>query len=158
MKLNVEKEVAALRRMTVKELTERFADVFGESTNTRNKPWLVKRIAWRLQALAEGSLSERALRRESELTDEADLRILPPRSGEPDTIPLPQATDRRLPPPGTVLARPCKGGVVQVQVLADGFAYEGETYPSLSAVAKKVTGTHTTGFLFFRLNGKRGVA
>ena len=39
---------------------------------------------------------------------------------------------------------------MQVQVLADGFAYAGHVYPSLSAVAKAVTGTHTNGFLFFR--------
>jgi hypothetical protein len=48
--------------------------------------------------------------------------------------------------------------VVRVTVLDRGFAYEGETYPSLSAVAKLVTGSHTNGFLFFRLAGKRGAA
>ena len=39
---------------------------------------------------------------------------------------------------------------MQVQVLTDGFAYAGSVYPSLSAVAKVITGTHTNGFLFFR--------
>jgi len=38
-----------------------------------------------------------------------------------------------------------------VLVVADGFEYEGERYRSLSAVAKAVTGSHTNGFLFFRL-------
>ena len=58
--LNVGKEVAALQRMTIKELRTKYAEVFGEATKARHKAWLVKRIAWRLQALAEGDLSERA--------------------------------------------------------------------------------------------------
>jgi hypothetical protein len=45
----------------------------------------------------------------------------------------------RLPPPGTVLVRPYKGQTLQVRVLAKGFAYEGKTYRSLSAVAKAIT-------------------
>jgi hypothetical protein len=63
---------------------------------------------------------------------------------------LPAQADDRLPPPGTILSRPYKGQIVQVQVLQSGFAYQGEVYPSLSAVAKAITGSHTNGFLFFR--------
>ena len=66
MNLNVGKELAALRRMTVGELRARYAEVFGETTNGRHKDWLVKRIVRRLQALAEGDLSERARRRAAE--------------------------------------------------------------------------------------------
>jgi hypothetical protein len=75
MHLNVGKEVAALQRMTVKELRARYAEVFGEETPARNKVWLVKRIAWRLQALAEGDLSQRARRRAAELANDADLQL-----------------------------------------------------------------------------------
>jgi hypothetical protein len=35
-------------------------------------------------------------------------------------------------------------------VLTEGFAYGGRVYPSLSAVAKAITGSHCNGFLFFR--------
>ena len=51
---------------------------------------------------------------------------------------------------GTVLTRPYKGAVLQVKILAEGFEYDGQVYPSLSAVAKAITGTHCNGFLFFR--------
>src|SRR5262249_6209393 len=78
MHLNVGKEVAALQRMTVKDLRARYAEVFGEETPAHNKAWLVKRIAWRIQALAEGDLSERARRRAAELACDADLRLNPP--------------------------------------------------------------------------------
>ena len=60
MELNVGKEIAALKRMTVGELRTRYAEVFGEETLARNKQWLVKRIIWRLQSMSEGNLSERA--------------------------------------------------------------------------------------------------
>ncbi|MBE3038145.1 MAG: DUF2924 domain-containing protein [Chloroflexi bacterium] len=60
MGLNVAKEVAAMGRMTVPELRARYAEVFGEECRSRHKQLLVKRIAWRLQALTGGDLSERA--------------------------------------------------------------------------------------------------
>ena len=85
--LNVTREVAALQRLGVKALRERYAEVFGEATPARNKVWLVKRIAWRLQALAEGDLSERARRRAAELANDADLRLNPPRD-KPAPVPL----------------------------------------------------------------------
>ena len=60
---NLAVEIAALPRLRVSELRIKFAEVFGELTPSHNKVWLVKRIAWRLQAQAEGDLSERARRR-----------------------------------------------------------------------------------------------
>ena len=60
MALNVTHEVAALQRMTVKELRAKFADVCGDETRSGNRAWLIKRIAWRIQANHEGGLTERA--------------------------------------------------------------------------------------------------
>src|SRR5579872_4048866 len=163
MTLNVGKELAALQRLTAKELKARYAEVFGESTNAANKAWLIKRVAWRLQALAEGDLSERARRRAAELANDADLRMNPPKVKAAPAAGALAATERtvsgtladkaddRLPLPGTILTREYKGAVVQVQVLPNGFEYQGECYKSLSAVAKAVTGQHVNGFAFFRL-------
>jgi hypothetical protein len=166
MELNVGREVTALRRLTPQQLRARYAEVFGEETAARNKAWLVKRIAWRLQALAEGDLSERARKRAAELANDADLRLNPPRTRPlPETAPEPAETvvlpfqpDYRLPPPGTVLSRPYKGEEVRVMVLAQGFEYQGRAYKSLSAVAKAVTGSHCNGYLFFRVGRYGGEA
>ena len=49
--------------------------MFGESTKTGNRTHLIKRIAWRLQALAEGDLSERARRLALEIANDADLQL-----------------------------------------------------------------------------------
>ena len=156
MELNIVNEVATLQRLTVGQLRQRFAELFGEATHASNRTWLVKRIAWRLQALAEGDLAQRARQRAAQLARDADLRLNPPQhqatatATTPEPAHLPAPVDPRLPPPGTLLTRPYKGQLMQVQVLNDGFAYAGRVYASLSAVAKAITGSHTNGFHFFR--------
>jgi hypothetical protein len=156
---NIEREMAVLQRLGAGQLRLRYAELFGETTNANNKAWLLKRIAWRLQALAEGDLSERARQRAAELACDADLRLNPPRgmAGETCAIEaqtrtrtLEYETDSRLPPPGSILTRNYKGRVLQVQVLRNGFEYDGQVYGSLSAVARAITGNHCNGFLFFQ--------
>ena len=158
MAINVAKEVSAMHRMTVKELRRKFSDVFGDETRSGNKAWLIKRIAWRMQANAEGGLSERARQKAHELACDADIRLSPPKiktaatpAAESATTTISFADDARLPVPGTILVREYKGRSVQVRVLEKGFEFEGEVYRSLSAVAKSVTGSHINGFQFFRL-------
>ena len=78
MGLNVGKEIADLKQMTVRELREKYEAVFGEPTRAGNRDWLWKRIAWRMQANAEGGLTERARRRAEELANDADVRVRRP--------------------------------------------------------------------------------
>ena len=158
MQLNIAKEVAALKRLAMQDLRERYAEAFGETTNASNRVWLIRRIAWRLQVRAEGDLTERARRRAAELADDADLRLSPPQAPvEPGTVSaatdIPrQPADKRVPPAGSVITRLYKGETLQVRVLeGSAFEFEGEVFGSLSAVAKKVTGGHCNGYQFFRL-------
>jgi hypothetical protein len=156
----IAKEVAALARMTVTELRARFAELFHEPPRANNRTWLIKRIAWRLQALAEGDLSERARLRAVQLANDADLRLSPPAGcpagpsqGEATPAPPPPAlVDGRLPRPGTVITRRYKGQTLRVHVLDRGLAFNGKVHQSLSAVAKAITGSHCNGYLFFGLN------
>jgi len=163
MKLNIAKEVATLNKMATGELKARYAEVFGEATHSGNRVWMVKRIAWRLQAKAEGDLSERARQRAAELANDSDLRVVPPadanatvKSSMPSKA-LPFTRDKRLPAVGSAITRQYKGQTLRVVVRADGFEYDGESYPTLSAVAKRITGSHCNGYLFFGLTrgGKR---
>ena len=154
--MNVAKEAAALELMSVAELRAKYYQAFEQETRAGNKSWLVRRIIWRLQALAEGDLSERARKRAAELANDADLRLNPPRSvpvasSNKPSAPTKQQPDNRLPPAGQILRRLYKGRVVHVRILPKGFEFEGSVYRSLSAVAKAITGSHTNGFLFFRL-------
>src|SRR5262249_5950293 len=135
-------------------------ELFREPTRANNRTWLIKRVAWRLQALAEGDLSERARLRALELANDADLRLSAPRGSavasaqaEPPAATLPSVpANGRLPRPGTVITRRYKGQTLRVQVLESGLAFDGKVYKSLSAVAKAITGSHWNGNLFFGLD------
>jgi len=155
--VNVERELARLRKTGVKDLCEEYATLFGEPTRSRNKDWLIKRMIWRLQANAYGDLSQRARQRALELANDADLRLQAPRQLPPRTqvVQVDSPASARLPTPGTILTRDYKGRRLSVTVREDGFEFEGDYFKSLSAVAQQITGTHVNGYLFFRL-GKYG--
>jgi len=104
--MNVGREVTILQGMTTRELRAKREEVFGEPTRAGHKQYLVRRIAWRLQSLAEGGLSERARQRALELARDADIRTTMPRDC---STPAPERTtvahidvspDHRLPLPG----------------------------------------------------------
>jgi hypothetical protein len=156
MTKDADRDVAAMRQMTVGELRARFVELFGEPPRSRHKEHLVRRIAWGQQARAEGDLSERARRRAAELARDADLRLGAPRKAKA-VVSTPSglgAPDKRLPMPGTILVRQYVGQTLQVMVLEQGFEYDGQIYQSLTAVARRITGKHWNGFHFFGLSNK----
>ncbi len=148
-------EIDGLRKLKTKDLKARYLQVFGESSASSNHAHLFRRVAWRLQARAEGGLSERARQRASQLADDADVRLRAPRKFWDK---LEQAheeagvlRDRRLPVAGTMLNRSYRGQAIMVKVLEEGFEYQGRSYASLSSIASQVTGTRWNGFAFFGL-------
>jgi len=143
-------EIDALEHRSAAQLRLRYEELFGEAPPCRHRQSLVRRLAWRLQALTEGDLSERARHRAAAIARDADLRLTAPRSPH-DGLPLSRRGDRdaRLPRPGTILTRRFEDRIITVEVLENGFRYEGEVYRSLSAVARKISGTQWNGFLFF---------
>jgi hypothetical protein len=168
MPKTIESEIDALHRMTTSDLVARYAELHGHDSRTRHRAYLIRKIAWRMQALAEGDLSERARKRAAELADDAEVRVMAPKtlicppqgSGLVTTItrslPNGEHNDLRLPCPGSAIVREYKGRTIRVVVLSDGqgFEWSGERYRTLSAIAKKVTGSHINGFRFFRLGDK----
>ena len=158
MHLNVAKEVAALRKLTMRELRGRYAEVFGETTNANNKAWLIKRIAWRLQAMAEGDLSERARRagrgagqRRRPAADAAEPKETP--AAEERTRIGPIAVEQRGPP-----AAARHGHHPQVQgrdAAGEGagrrLRVRGRGLQSLTRRRQGDHRQHCNGFLFFKL-------
>jgi hypothetical protein len=157
-------EMESLRRASMADLRKKYREVFQEQTRCTHREHLFRRIAWRLQALAEGDLSERARGRANEIAQDSDLRINAPRdfftvggeqvqtTGNQNR----QQQDRRLPLPGTLLTRSWKGRTIVVEVLAKGFLHENRQYPSLSAIATEITGTRWNGVAFFALTRPTG--
>lgn len=159
MNHEIEREVGRLHQMATSEICERYSQLLGERARSRHRPYLIRRIAWRLQALAEGDLSERARRRAEELANDADVRVTPPRPFGPRLEPSVNSpvvatvsTDRRLPAPGTAIVRQYKGQTLRVLVTLDGLEFNGKRYKTISAVAKAITGSHVNGYRFFKLD------
>jgi len=158
-------EVETLRRASLEALREKYREVFQEETHCRHREHLFRRIAWRLQALAEGDLSERARARAQQIARDADLRKIAPRGFFTVAGESVQTThgnrnrrqhDSRLPLPGALLTRKWKGRNILVEVLANGFRHENRHYSSLSAIAVAVTGTRWNGLAFFGLTRPAG--
>ncbi len=108
MSPNVTIEIAELQNKTVNQLVQRYEQVFKEECRSRNKQYLIRRIAWRLQANDEGGLSRAALKKAAELAEDAETRVTAPRkhSTEGVKLVLPEPDsfvdwDPRLPPPAT---------------------------------------------------------
>ena len=57
--------------------------------------------------------------------------------------------------PGALLVREWNGRTYRVEVLAEGYRFDGRTWPSLTAIARRITGTNWSGPRFFGLTPKR---
>jgi hypothetical protein len=148
-------QLSGLEKKTVGELAAKYREVFGVPTRSRNKSYLRKKVGWRIQEVAEGGLSPRALARIEELAPLAPVRWRTPQPSPAVAAVATSTTqidrDPRLPPPGSVIVRVHAGVEHRVTVLDDGFEHNGERYPTLSQLARRITGTPWNGFLFFGL-------
>jgi hypothetical protein len=152
-KPSVVERVAALDSSPTDELIAEYQRLHDKAPRTRNRAWLLRRVAWAIQAEAYGGLSGRAKARLEELI----AQIGPPLGAADRTV---TATVPRRPKPnaplvGTTLTRHWHGQQVVVHCRDNGFEHEGVLYRSLTAVAEKVTGSHWNGRLFFGLVDRR---
>lgn len=162
---DVPAQLAALHDMTVDQMRERWLVLYGQPTASRNKAHLRKRLAWRIQEVAEGGLTQRARDRIEQILDGHFLPDITRRAREAAQPVLPRASaptaparDPRLPPTGTALRKVHRGEEHLVTVLDDGFEHAGTRYKTLTAVAKAITGSGWNGFLFFGLATRSGAA
>ena len=142
MKQSVLKQVAELPELDSDQLKERWRALFGSEPPAYNKPYLIKRLAYRIQELAYGGLSDAA---QAQLRDALH---------EDDGLPGRMQRRRRkpgMPVVGTRLVREWQGNRYEVTVVSGGFEFEGRKYRSLSAITKAITGTHWNGPGFFGL-------
>ena len=138
-------EIARLRDLDVTELRSHWQAVFGRPALPHlARHLLFRTLAYRLQADRLGDLDRESQR----LLDRPGS---PEKAGRNAVDLRRHTTELR---PGTILGREWNGQMQQVAVLADGFAWNGNTYPSLSKVAFVITGTRWNGPKFFGLRDK----
>ena len=126
-------QVRALEAMDLEQLRAEWRRRWGASPRLRSPELLAFMIAWRLQSEAFGGL---------ELITRRDLRRAP------------DARPRTSLAPGVRLAREWRGERCEVEVVENGFRYQGEVYASLSKIAGVITGTKWNGPRFFGLTEK----
>ncbi len=138
-------EIARLRDLDVRSLQARWHNAFGRRPPPHLPRHLMFRIlAYRLQASHLGELDAGSQR----LLDGAG----PAANAGKRAMDLNRLTT--VVRPGTMLAREWNGRMQRIAVLADGFAWNGNTYRSLSKVAQAITGTRWNGPRFFGLRDK----
>src|SRR5437867_1946373 len=127
--MQIAQEIEGLRAMLVPDLIARYEAEFGKPPRVKNRVWLWRRIAWKVQEKKFGGLSETAKKRLEELISEIDI----PPSEEQRTVS--GTLKKRLKPGdpsvGTVLTRTWHGKEISVKVVDGGFEYEGVLYDTL---------------------------
>jgi hypothetical protein len=157
MDTSIVSEINRLRQMTVCELRVEWQRLYGEESRSRNKDFLWRRLAWRIQELQLGGLADAAKARMLEIAPATFVRSqIPPgfRPQLPDAQspgPTVPRRDPRLPAPGSTIVRVYRGQTLRLQVLDDGFELGGVHYDSLSEAARVVTGQRWNGPLFWGL-------
>ncbi len=137
-------DLAALQKLSRGELKQRWQDLYGSECPARmSRIFLVRALAYRIQERALGGLDRATRRRLARASEDLAAGRTP-------------ATSAPKIKPGTRLLREWQGVVYEVMVLESGVQYRGEPWPSLSAVAREITGTRWSGPRFFGLQGAPG--
>lgn len=146
-------KLAEISRMKIRQLRETYLTLFGVPSRSRNATYLRNELARKVQEQAEGGLTSRAEIRINELGDQLPERWRRRLTREQTKfVEDATARDPRLPKPGTKIERYFKGKLYIVQIGHVDFEYEGKRYPTLSSVARAITGSNWNGFEFFKLD------
>jgi hypothetical protein len=147
------KQLAELESLPTETLKSRWRELYQSAPPRFNRQFLIKRLAHRIQEVAYGGLDEPSQNRMDRLLDDEGYDALGLKSRPKKKRP----GDALL--PGTLLVREWNGERHEVIVGGDGFfAYRGQPYRSLSAVARAITGTQWNGPAFFGMRGKGAAA
>jgi hypothetical protein len=136
-------QVIALKALTTADLRIEWRKLYRATPPSRlSRDLLIRGVAYRIQERAHGGLSLTIRRRLRAGSDQRDGLTAAP------AITL---------KPGTKLVREWHRHAHTVSVLDEGFEYQGERYNSLTRIARRITGAHWSGPLFFGISKRRGV-
>lgn len=131
------KQLAALPKMNARDLEGLWLNIYEQEPPTHKNPNLMRRkLAWRIQELAYGGLSQDTQKKLDKLKKNPEYGA---------------KRKKNTPPAGTQFVRYWGGEEHRVMVLVDGFEYKGCKYRSLTEIATLITGTKWSGPKFFGL-------
>ena len=131
------RQVIELKDKNIEELRAMHKSLFSEKiVSNSNRRQLIPKIAYRLQELSIGGLSNDTRDKLKKVARGASLASVRPHT---DLL------------PGTKLCREYNGVMHEVEVTKSAFEYQGQPFKSLSAIARNITGTRWNGPKFFKL-------
>jgi hypothetical protein len=134
--ISVTKQVVELEYKSAAELREIYNNLFPDTANCNaGKEHLIHKIAYRIQELAYGGLDELT----KLALEEASSKNILVKTKHSNLV------------AGTKICKEYQGIMHQVEVISDGFEYQGKKWKSLSAIATKITGTKWNGPRFFNM-------
>jgi hypothetical protein len=136
--------LSRLPTLKIAELRQQWRALYkAEASPHLSRELLVRAVAYRMQEVALRGL--RPVR-------QRQLRQIAQQYKQTGAANTPRHPELK---PGTRLIREWQGRTYDVLVLDDGFSWQGTSYRSLSAIARKITGTAWSGPLFFGLKQNR---
>jgi hypothetical protein len=139
---SVLRQLAALQKMKLSELQEKWRDLYGAEPPNFKSTFLKKRLAYRIQELFYGGLEESVKAKLKEIASNESQK----------TKSKVEVNGKIL--PGTRFVREWKGQIYETTVRDDGFEFNGQMYRSLSAIATAITGTRWNGRKWWGLPAK----
>ena len=137
---NLENDITRLKGLNLHQLRQYWESRLGGAPPPLRRTEILRRLlACKLQEKSLGGFSPAARKKLRKIAGSASRNPVPE---------LPQGARLK---PGTVMTREWQGKIHQVRVLDEGFEHGGERFASLSEVARRITGTHWSGPLFFGL-------
>jgi hypothetical protein len=142
------RRIAALKAMSIRELKQKWRDLYEIEPPAYNRRFIEHRLAYRIQELAYGGLKPETLKKLRALGEQLD-------GGDPSNR---RRHSQDRPIAGTRLIREWQGVEHCVTVRDEGYEYQGRPFQSLSAVARAITGTRWNGWVFFGLKNRKDAA
>lgn len=147
-RVSVLRQLAVLPTLSLEQLQEKWLDLFGCEAPGYKKQFMIRRLAYRIQELFYGGLSEQARNGLKEAAAKDPLVNVS------STVPKERKNDDSI-LPGTRFVRIWNERRYEVIATENGFEYDNRIFNSLSAIAREITGTRWNGRLFFGLSGKK---
>jgi hypothetical protein len=142
------RRIAELTTMSIRDLKQKWRDLFEIEPPAYNRRFIEHRLAYRIQELAYGGLKPETLKKLRALGEQLD-------GGDPSRR---RRHSQDRPIAGTRLIREWQGVDHCVTVCNEGYEYQGRPFQSLSAVARAITGTRWNGWVFFGLKNRKDAA
>lgn len=143
----IEKTIAKLSQLSRSELVKKWQEIFQLTpAPAARKEFLVKHLAWEIQAQEQGGYSSQTKKKLETLAKDLDQN----QEIKDEKINALKQNALTI-KPGTKLIREYQGKNHEVLVLENNYQYQNKVYRSLSSIANEITGTRWNGKIFFGL-------